>query len=328
MSAAFVTGGSGFVGRELIRALRAQGTRVRALARSEGAAATVSSLGAEAIRADLDDVAAMRAGMRGCDRVFHAAAHTQAWGPASVFERITVQGTANVLAAAAAAGVARLIHVGSEAALLDGSPMVRVDEHRPLPLHPLPLYPASKAASEALALAANGAGLETIVVRPRLIWGAGDTSLLPQLMQAVADRRFRWIGGGRHLTSTCHVLNAVEGLLLASERGCAGEVYFVTDGEPVEFRSFLIRLLATQGVTLEAGSLPRSGAAMIAAVSEAAWRHLPLRGPPPLTRMVVQLFGQEVTVDDGKARRELGYRGHIGIDEGLRLMAATRAGSA
>ena len=322
---AFVTGGSGFLGRELIRALVARGTPVRALARSAAAEDAVRALGAEPIAGDLHDDDALRRGLRGCDLAFHAAAHTREWGPADVFERVTVRGTEHVLAAAAAAGVRRLIHVGSEAALLDGTPMVRVDERRPLPLQPLPLYPASKAASEARVLAANGAGLETVVVRPRLIWGHGDTSLLPQLIGAVRDRRFRWIGGGRHLTSTCHVRNAVEGLLLAAEHGRAGEVYFVTDGAPVEFRDFLTRLLATQGVAMEAGSVPRGLATAIAILSEALWRRLPLRGAPPLTRMVVQLFGREVTIDDRKARTELGYRGRVGIDEGLAEMTTARA---
>lgn len=327
MSQVFVTGGSGFVGRNLIPALRARGDAVRALARSDAAAASVTSLGAIAVRGDLDDVEALRAGMLGCDRVYHAAAHTQEWGTREEFERVTVAGTRHLLAAARAAGARRVIHVSSEAALLDGSPLVRVDETRPLPTHPLPLYPASKTASEALVRAANDARLETVVVRPRLIWGAGDTSLLPQLVEGVRSGRFRWIDGGRHLTSTCHVANVVEGLLLAADTGRAGEVYFLTDGEPVEFRSFLTRLLATQGVRVGDASLPRGLARVIARVGEALWRGLSLPGKPPVTRMVVHLFGEEVTVDDSKARREMGYRGATSIEAGLAALAFSVAPS-
>ncbi len=320
MSTAFVTGGSGFVGRNLIRALRARGDAVRALARSAESIEVMSSMGAVAVRGDLDSAAVLREGMRGCDWVFHAAAHTQEWGPRELFDRVTVDGTRNVITAAKAAGVRRLIHVSSEAALLDGSPMVRVNETRPLPARPFQYYPASKTASEALVRAANGTELETVVVRPRLIWGAGDTSLLPQLMEGVKRGRFKWIAGGRHLTSTCHVANVVEGLLLAAEKGRAGEVYFLTDGEPVKFREFLTRMLATQDVHVGDGSLPRGLARALAAVCEALWRALPLPGKPPVTRMVVYLFGEEVTVSDAKARRELGYRGRMSIDDGLKGM--------
>lgn len=321
MRTVFVTGGSGFVGRNLIRALVARGDQVRALARSEASIEAVSSLSAIAVRGDLDNIAAMQEGMRGCDLIFHAAAHTEEWGPREVFDRVTVGGTRNVLAAAKQAGIRRLIHVSSEAALVDGSPMVRVDESRPLPVSPIQYYPASKTASEQLVRAANGNGLETIVVRPRLIWGSGDTSLLPQLVEAVKDGRFKWIGGGGHLTSTCHVANVIEGLLLAAEKGRAGEVYFLTDGEPVEFRDFMTRMLVTQGVTIGDGSVPRGLAGVVASVCEALWKNLPLPGKPPLTRMVVHLFGEEVTVNDTKARRELDYRGAMTIEAGLAELA-------
>jgi nucleoside-diphosphate-sugar epimerase len=316
----FVTGGSGFVGQRLIAALRARGDEVLALARSDAALAAVTAAGATPVRGDLDSAATLHRGMQGCARVFHAAAHTAEWAPAAVYERVTVQGTRHVLAAARAAGVARFIHVGSEAALVDGSPLRRVDETRPLPRHPLPGYPASKAASEALVLAANEAALQTLVVRPRLVWGSGDSTLLPQLVQAVRAGRFRWIGGGRHLTSTCHVDNAVEGLLCAAERGRGGEAYFVTDGMPVEFRGFVSRMLATQGIAAPAGSLPYGVARGVAALGETLWRALPLPGKPPLTRLVLQLFGREVTVEDGKARRELGYLGATSVEAGLAAM--------
>ena len=105
-------------------------------------------------------------------------------------------------------------------------------------------------------LEANQNGLETVVVRPRFVWGRGDTTLLPVMTEMVRSGRCAWIGGGRQRTSTTHVDNVVEGLLLAAQRGARGGVYFVTDGEPVVFRDFVTRLLATQGVTPPGRSLP------------------------------------------------------------------------
>ena len=155
---------------------------------------------------------------------------------------------------------------------------------------------------------ANGAGLETVVVRPRFVWGAGDTTLLPILVDMARSGRLRWIGGGRQLTSTTHVDNTVEGLVLAAERGTPGNAYFVTDGSPVVFREFVCALLATQGVQAPGGRASAVGRASVARVSELAWRLLPLPGEPPVARFGVWASGLEATIDDAKAREQLGYR--------------------
>lgn len=134
--------------------------------------------------------------------------------------------------------------------------------------------------------------------------------------------RFRWFGGGRYLTSTCHVANCVEGMLLAAEKGRGGEAYFLTDGEPVEFRGFITAMLATQGVDAGERTLPYGVAATVASVGDLLWGTFGLGGRPPLTRTEVLLMGREVTVRDDKARRELGYEGRRSREEGLREMKA------
>jgi nucleoside-diphosphate-sugar epimerase len=195
--------------------------------------------------------------------------------------------------------------------LADGDPIVRADETRPYPERPAGPYPISKGLAERAVLAANRTGeLETVVVRPRFIWGKGDTSVLPQLVEAVRRKRFGWIEGGRYLTSTCHVANVVEGALLAAERGAPGEIYFLTDGPPVELRAFVTELLATQGLTPGDRELPRWVARAAAALT--GWMER-----PPVTRTELALIGHEVTVDDAKARRELGYVGKVTREAGL-----------
>src|SRR5437588_7028543 len=132
MPSAFVTGGSGFVGGRLIERLRGEGLDVRALARSSAAAERVRVLGAEPVRGDLGDADAMRSGADGCELAFHAAAKLGDWGTRDEFELGNVHGTANALAACAHAGVRRFVHVGTEAALMAGQPLVDVDETAPL----------------------------------------------------------------------------------------------------------------------------------------------------------------------------------------------------
>ncbi|HUS24872.1 MAG TPA: NAD-dependent epimerase/dehydratase family protein [Candidatus Binatia bacterium] len=314
---AFVTGGSGFVGRNLIRQLERRGDEVRALVRSGDSARIVEALGAVPVMGGLDDVPAMQQGMSGCDAVFHSAAEVSEWAPRGRFWQVNVEGTRNTLDAAKAAGVPCFVHVGTEAALCDGSPLVDVDESRPLPARPLPRYPHTKAEAEKRVRAANAPGFRTVVVRPRLIWGNDDTSVLAALVAAVKAGRFLWMDGGRYPTSTCHVDNVCEGLLLAAERGRGGEAYFVTDGAPVELREFVTAMFRTQGVDPGDRSLPHAAALAFATASEWLWDTFRLRGAPPATRMAIRLFGEPVTVRDDKARRELGYAGRVTREQGL-----------
>ena len=294
---------------------------MRALARSEAAAAKVRERGAEPVAGDLGDVDALEGGTVGCDVCFHAAAKVEDWGNPAEFDRLNVGGTANVIAASRTAGVRRLVHVGTEAALTAGQALVRVDEEAPLrPDSPF-LYSSSKAKAEQLVRDANGDGLETVVVRPRFVWGRGDTTLLPAIVEMVRSGRFRWIGGGRHLTDTTHVDNTVEGLWLGATKAPAGGIYFVTDGEPVVFRDFLERMLATQGVTVPDKAVPAGVATAAAVTAERAWRLLRRPGPPPLTRFAVWVSSKECTLDDSRARTELGYEPVRTRDEGLAELA-------
>ena len=131
------------------------------------------------------------------------------------------------------------------------------------------------------------------------------------------------------MTSTTHVDNVVEGLVLAAERGTSGAAYFVTDGAPIEFREFVTRLLATQGVQAPKRSLPRGLARAVAGGGERLWGALPLPGEPPLTRLALWLSSLETTIDISRARTDLGYEPLRTIDDGMdELMQAHRAQAA
>jgi nucleoside-diphosphate-sugar epimerase len=291
---------------------------VRALARSERAAESVRERGAEPVMGDLDDLR-----VEDCEIAFHAAAKVEDFGDPAEFERVNVQGTRNVVAACKAGGVRRLVHVGTEAALMAGQPLVNVDESAPLRPDSPALYSSTKAKAEEVV---RGADLETVVVRPRFVWGSGDTTLLPALIEMVRSGRFRWIGGGHHLTATTHVDNTVEGLWLAATKAPAGGVYFVTDGESVVFREFLTEMLGTQGVEIPAKSVPPALAAAAARAAEGIWRTLKRPGNPPLTRFAVWVSSQECTIDISRAERDLGYRPVTTREEGLRKMRSSPPG--
>jgi nucleoside-diphosphate-sugar epimerase len=314
---AFVTGGSGFIGGHLIERLVRDGWSVRALARSPRSADRVAALGATAIPGDLDSPSTIRTGADGAELAFHAAAAVLEWGRRDDYVRANVLGTNNVLQGCRDAGVARLVHVSTEAVLMAGQPLVNVDETAPLRPDSPAYYPATKAMAEQLVRNANGNGFETVAVRPRLVWGPGDTTILPGLVAAIRGGRFAWIGGGRHLSATTHVANAVEGLILAAAKGRPGEAYFVTDGAPVVFRDFVTQLVASAGLEPPARSLPAALAGRMAAVTEGIWKAMRLSSTPPLSRMPVWLASQECTIDISKAQSELSYAPVMLREQGL-----------
>ena len=316
-----MTGGSGFIGGALIRRLVADGWSVRGLARSDEAAGRVASAGAEPVAGDIADAASMRGGAEGCEYAFHSAAAVREWGTRAYFEEGNVAGTRNALEAARAAGVRRFVHVGSPASVTAGDPLVNVDESTPLRPDSKADYAATKAIAEQIVSDASGDGFETVTIRPRLVWGPGDNSLLPGLTAAVEAGRFAWIGGGRHRISTTHIDNAVESLVLAARRGVPGEAYFITDGEPVVFRDFVTQLLATAGVEPPERNLPAAAARPLAAASEDLWRLTRRDGRPPMTRIAAWLTSVETTFDISKARRELGYEPVKTIGDGMAELA-------
>jgi nucleoside-diphosphate-sugar epimerase len=315
----FVTGGSGFVGGALLDRLDREDHGTWALARSEGSAQAVASRGAQVVRGDLHDEAALGEGAEAADVVVHAAAVVEDEGDRELHRRVNVEGTRNVAEAAREAGVEAFVHVSTEAVLVEpGRDLRDVDETWPRAEDPVGAYAWSKGLSEEVVEEEAGESLRASIVRPRFVWGPGDATILPAFRTSIEDGSFAWIGGGGYPFSTTHVRNAVEGILRVAEAGEPGEAYFVTDGAPVELRGFLTRYLEAHGVTPPDRSVPRPLAVAGARAAETAWRFLPLPGEPPLTRASIELVGKPVTIDDGKARRELGYEPVVSVEDGLR----------
>ncbi len=318
----FVTGGSGFIGGHVIEALVARGHTVRAMARSEGSAKAVKRYGAEPVRCALG--ATLPAHLAGCDAIVHCAAFVEEWGTREQFWDANVEGTSQLLASARAAGVRRFVHIGTEAALFDGHDLIGVDERAPYPARQRFLYSETKAEAERRVLAANEPRVfETISLRPRLVWGPRDATVLPVIVEMAKAGRFAWIDGGRALTSTTHVANLAHAVTLALEAGRGGEAYFIADDGERTMRDFLSALAETRGVTLPERSMPGALARSIAAVLETAWRVLRLSGRPPLTRFTASMMSASITVRTDKARAELGYAPVLSVHEGLAALASS-----
>jgi len=319
----FITGASGFVGGAIARAL-GRSHLVRGMSRSAASDQRLAAMRVAAIRCELGQVATED--LIGCDTVIHCAAYVKQWGSEQEFRKTNVEGTRQLLEVAGRAGIQRFIHIGTEAALFHGQDMRDVDERYPYPEHTPFLYSATKAAAERLVLAANSERLTTLSLRPRLVWGPGDQTVLPVIMQAVRSGRFAWIDGGRAMTSTTHIDNLVHAVTLALRRGVGGNAYFVTDHGHTSMRDFLRALLQTQGMIAPNRSIPAALAYALAATAETVWRTFGLREQPPLTRFAAALMSRDCTLRIDKAQCELGFAPIVSRAAGLQsLREAMRA---
>lgn len=320
----FVTGASGFVGGVTTRALVAKGHKVVAMSRSERSDVAIIEMGAKPVRCDLETLEA--AHLKGCKAVLHCAAYVEAWGPRDAWYKSNVLGTQRVLDAARAAGVRRFIHIGTEAAIVHGQDIYNADETYPLsPDSPFP-YCATKAQAELRVRAVNEpGGMETIVLRPRFVWGPGDTTLLPAVESMAKSGQWMWMGGGKAITSTTHIDNLVHGIELALTKGRGGEAYFILDDGNISMKDMITGMAASRGLTLPERSIPAWIADIGGITCEAIWRIFSLQGMPPLTAHAAMVMSRDCTLDGSKARIELGYNPLVTVAAGLKALKTANA---
>jgi nucleoside-diphosphate-sugar epimerase len=255
------------------------------------------------------------------DAVVHAASYFRFAGPREPYFKTNVGGTKALLAAAARAGARTLVHISAAGVIMDdrGSRIRNADERARTYPKSFSGYIASKAQSEELVLAANRPGFRTIALRPPALWGPGD-AFSKQLPQAVSSGQFAFIDRGDYPFATCHVLNVVEGIERALERGQGGHVYFIRDQEVRTFREFISLIAQTHGVSIDGiRSIPYWLAFIAARFMEAFAVLTRKRGDPPLSRSLVRAIGREFTLDDSAARRELLYVGATSREAGRQM---------
>lgn len=320
-----VTGGAGFLGQALCRALRAEGHEVASFQRSHSPA--LEAMGVRQVRGDLADAAAVHAAFAGQEAIFHNAAKAGAWGRVESYFAANVTGTRHVLAAMRAHGIPTLVYTSTPSVTHSGrTPVEGGDESTPCGTRFKAPYPATKLIAEQEVLAANGPVLATVALRPRLIWGPGDTQLLPRLAERAKAGRLRFVGGGHNRMDTTYIGNAADAHIAAFKAlrpgaACAGKAYFISNGEPREVRRIVNDMLQAAGIAPVQGSVPYGVAYAAGAVLEAAWTMLRLQGEPPMTRFLAEQLSTPHWYDISAAARDFGYVPRVSMDEGLRRLA-------
>jgi nucleoside-diphosphate-sugar epimerase len=322
-----VTGGSGFLGKALCRALVAKGDDVTSLQRHHSA--ELEGIGVRQVLGALDDEVKVLQALNGIDAVIHNAAMASGWGAWDDYYRTNVTGTKCLLQACRSNGIHRFVYTSTPSVVHAGRHAVAGgnESNTPYGRHFSAHYPHTKMLAERAVLAANDPALATVALRPRLIWGPGDTQLLPRLVERAKAGRLRFIGDGNNRMDCTYIDNVVDAHLLALARiepgaACAGKAYFISNGEPWPIRDIVNGLLAAADAPLVDKTLPFPAAYAIGVVCEGIWRIGHLGGEPPMTRFLAEQLSTEHWYDCSQAQRDFGYTPAISMDEGLRRLRA------
>lgn len=315
-SKVLVTGGTGFVGAAVVRALLARGDAVRALVRPTSDRRNLAGLTIETAVGSLEDAASLRAALAGCEALFHVAADYRLWvrDPAAML-KANVEGTRNLMRAALAEGVGRIVYTSSVATLghtPDGSP---ADETTPSTIADMVgPYKRSKFLAEAeVRRMVAEESLPAVIVNPSTPIGPRDIKPTPtgrMIAEAAAGRMPAYVDTGLNIV---HVDDVAQGHLLAFDRGRIGERY-ILGGDDLTLADILRRIAALTGRRPPLFGLPRAAVYPVALAAE-AWGRLSGR-EPIATLDGLRMARWKMWFSSAKAEAELGYR-HRPADEAL-----------
>jgi nucleoside-diphosphate-sugar epimerase len=325
-SVCLITGASGFIGGRLARRLAQDGYSVRCLVRAGSDTSLLEQLDVQIAVADLTDSGALASAVTGARHVFHCGALVSDWATTEEITETNVQGTRNLLAAAVAASVKRLIHFSTTDVY--GSPGGRAIDETYAATRFRNWYAQTKLEAEAEVRRVEGTGaLEAVILRPATVYGPGSRDVVGEIARAIEGRHMLLVDRGRALAGLCYVENLVDAAVLALRHDAAsGHSFNVSDGLPVTWKQFTDDLAAGLGSPEVRWSVPYWLANGIGFSLEHGYRVLRratgLSAPALLSRQAVQLLGNDQDFSNRKARETLGWEPRVDYASGLQATLA------
>lgn len=316
---ALVTGATGFLGGALTRRLKSMGWDVTTLGRN---AKKLDALEAQGIKVESIDLKNKNGLIEACadqEIVFHCAAFPSPWGSYEKFYQANVIGTRNVIAACEANKVKRLVYVSTPSIYFNYTSRTNIKESDPLP-EPVSNYAATKLLAEEEVDKAFANGLATITIRPRALFGPGDTVIFPRLIPRLKSGMLPILGDGKNVVDLTYIENVVDALLLCarSPENTLGKKYNISNGEPVKIWKLIERICDELNYPHPKRTISYQTASRAAGVLEAIYSIIPFSPEPPLTRLSVSMLANSATLDISAAKNELGYGPRVSVDEGVK----------
>lgn len=319
-----ITGATGFVGSHLTEACGVRGIPVRALARQGTDTSLLERFGADICRGDLTNAESLRRAVDGVDLVIHSAAKVGDWGPVEEYRAVNVEGLRSLMEACRGRPLRRFVHLSS-LGVYAARHHHGTDESEPLPQNHIDGYTQTKVEAEQLALRYQREhGVRVVVLRPGFVYGPRDRTVLPRLIDNLRRRRVRYLGGGKAAMNCIYVANLVDAVFLALEKAEAvGQVYNLTDGEPVSKRRFIEAIVKGLDLPNPPGlSVPLWLAKLLAGWMEGRARRQGAAEAPMLTQARIKFLGLNLDFSIEKAKRELGYHPRFTFDQGMQQTLA------
>ena len=314
-----VTGGSGMLGRATARALADRGDDVTVFQRRP------AELGLPEVLGDVTDTHAIGRACEDQDAIVHLAAKVGVVGSAPEFTAANVDGTANVLAAARAHDVARVVHVSSPSVAHAGEPLVGAPAGPADPHGAIGHYPRTKAHAEQLALTAADERA-VVAVRPHLVWGPGDPQLIGRIVDRARSGRLALIDRGAALIDTTYLDNAVDALIAAldhaDEPSVRGRAFVVSNGQPRTVAELLTRICRAAGLPAPTRRVPLPVAFAGGAAVERLWAKLERTDDPPMTSFLAEQLATAHWFDQRQTREALHWAPQVTLEDGFERLAA------
>ncbi|MEN8116105.1 MAG: NAD-dependent epimerase/dehydratase family protein [Bacteroidota bacterium] len=316
-----VTGGGGFIGMALVRRLVKQGYHVSTFSRS--IYEEHKKLGVKTYQGNIINFSDIEKACAGIDVVFHVASKAGIWGAYKDFYRVNVTGTENVINACKLNKVKKLIFTSSASVIFDGTDLEGVDETINYPEKPVSNYTATKAEAEQLVLQANSTTLNTISLRPHLVWGPGDTQLIPKILKRAKSGRLKKIGRKEFLIDTTYIDNLIDAQMLAMEKPVngqeiSGKAFFITNGEPVPAWNFLNSIIKAAWLPPVEKTISKKIALIVAGILEKLHLIFRLKKEPFITRFVIHELCTHHWFDISAAKRLLDYSPKVSFENGIK----------
>ena len=318
-----VTGGSSLLAQRTAEQLLARGDSVVLFQRRPTWLDTAQVLG------DVRDAELVDRAVGECDAVVHLAAKVGVVGSWHDYRSVNVDGTANVVAAARRHSISRFVHVSTPSVAHAGDALVGAGATPAVTGRKRAWYAESKALGEQLVVRSASDALPTVVIRPHLVWGPGDTQLVGRIIERARAGRLALVGDGAALIDTTYIDNAADALVAALDAAvpgavCIGKPYVIANGEPRPVAELVAGICRAAGVSVAPRHVPQRAAYVAGSVVERLWA---VRGAdaaePPLTRFLAEQLGTAHWFDPRPARDDLGWVPRVSIDDGLARLAAS-----
>ena len=321
MEKVLVTGGGGFLGTATCRLLHQAGFKV--ISYSRKAYPHLEAMGIETVQADITDQEALKEviSSHNIKTVFHIAAKAGVWGSYDSYYQPNVAGTMAVVKVCQDLGVRNLIYTSTPSVTFAGKDQDGVDESAPYPETFINHYQSTKAQAEKIVLAANSPKLRTIALRPHLIWGPGDTQLVPRIVNLAQKKKLKLVGPRGKLVDAVYIDNAAAAQLAAlgamDKPEATGKPYFITNHEPWPLEDIINGILKAHDMDSIKARVPEKVAYTAGAVLEGLHRVFLPRREPAMTRFVARQLSTAHWFDPENSKRQLGYIPKVSMDEGM-----------